>query len=467
MAKRHDEDIAIRDQREPGWWWADNEIIDLFACGPAHLRLKPGAILLYLYFCRNANRFTQRCRKSIAEIAAELDMSQTTVVAHLKSLQEKNLIRKIVTLTPGTQERECNEYVLLKVKGTVSAAVSGQNLSATRTVPDTSEGPSNIEGPVAALPDCPPETEGHTPVGPPNSEGQVLQNLESGPPVSEGYYIDSGLEDKRENSGVVYTGTKYETGTQTPETATPPASNISLPETTELTRVKQVVEWFQQYFRRPLYGPGVPRMALVTFEEALTELETLLGQGKSPEPLLKYLHRRCYLDLGRQDSLRKPGEQLVQLSRLVSTFIGYAREDAQPAAPPPSSATPPSPWSAPGMSDEERLWREKHAALEHADSHRRALARLQDSAPALWSVALWYLQRYERPLFSDAVADHLLHAANELFGKLQHHAEHLGVPLPDLLDQHFWTPEPVRATLTTGLPLEKLHQLVRGLLRSP
>ena len=55
--------------------------------------LPAGAVAVYLYLLRHANRKTNRCHPSEATIAKKLHLSRNTVAKHVRLLEERGLIR--------------------------------------------------------------------------------------------------------------------------------------------------------------------------------------------------------------------------------------------------------------------------------------------------------------------------------------------------------------------------------------
>ena len=54
--------------------------------------LSAGAVAVYLYLLRHANRKTNRCHPSEATIAKKLHLSRNTVAKHVRLLEERGLI---------------------------------------------------------------------------------------------------------------------------------------------------------------------------------------------------------------------------------------------------------------------------------------------------------------------------------------------------------------------------------------
>lgn len=81
--------IEVRDARDPGWTWIDNELIDRF--GP---ELGPGGIAIYLALARLANNETQECWPSVETLGQMVGIaSRVTVRKHLRKLQHLKLVQ--------------------------------------------------------------------------------------------------------------------------------------------------------------------------------------------------------------------------------------------------------------------------------------------------------------------------------------------------------------------------------------
>src|SRR5208337_3326107 len=79
--------FIVRDQREPGWFFIDNEIVDKF--GP---RLGAYGFAVYGLLCRRCKHATQQVDNlSQRDIAASLGISQATVGKSLSLLADLGL----------------------------------------------------------------------------------------------------------------------------------------------------------------------------------------------------------------------------------------------------------------------------------------------------------------------------------------------------------------------------------------
>jgi DNA-binding transcriptional ArsR family regulator len=103
----------VRDHREPGHFWADNEIID------QHLpTIGAYGFAVYMLLTRYANNKTGQCDPSVKTIASALGISPPTTQKALKALEDAGLIK--ITYRPRTnKDRKVNEtniYTLLAVE---------------------------------------------------------------------------------------------------------------------------------------------------------------------------------------------------------------------------------------------------------------------------------------------------------------------------------------------------------------
>jgi hypothetical protein len=79
--------LAIRDQRQPGWFWIDNEILDQYS-----ERLGAYGVAVYNVLSRNAKNGTQRVNLSARDIGAMLGISHDRVRKSLRDLADIGLI---------------------------------------------------------------------------------------------------------------------------------------------------------------------------------------------------------------------------------------------------------------------------------------------------------------------------------------------------------------------------------------
>lgn len=83
------ESIKIRDRRNKGWFWVDNEIIDTYG-----KYIGPLGIAVYLSLCRHADVQSQWSFPSQETIAMELGISSRCVRDYLLLLQKIKMIKK-------------------------------------------------------------------------------------------------------------------------------------------------------------------------------------------------------------------------------------------------------------------------------------------------------------------------------------------------------------------------------------
>lgn len=83
-----EEQIIIRDHRQPGWFRVDNEIITEYP------HLSASAKVVYMALCRYADSKTQRSFPAIRTIAKNLSMNKDTVSRAMISLESSELIHR-------------------------------------------------------------------------------------------------------------------------------------------------------------------------------------------------------------------------------------------------------------------------------------------------------------------------------------------------------------------------------------
>lgn len=80
--------LGIRDHRRPGWWWASNEIIDVY--GP---RLGANGIAVYAVLARHANNRSQTCWPGLKRITALLAIGRNQVIEAISTLEAAGLVQ--------------------------------------------------------------------------------------------------------------------------------------------------------------------------------------------------------------------------------------------------------------------------------------------------------------------------------------------------------------------------------------
>lgn len=98
---------TIRDTRDPGWFWADNVLIDRYA-----KEIGPIGVAVYMALARFADR-GGRAFPSHRTLAALLGTARNTVKVGLDNLIAAGLVTVAERSIPGRDERTTNEYTLL------------------------------------------------------------------------------------------------------------------------------------------------------------------------------------------------------------------------------------------------------------------------------------------------------------------------------------------------------------------
>lgn len=97
-----DEIFEIRDRRNAGWAWFDNEVLESGISGDA--------LFVYMALCRFAKNDTQECYPSINRLMKITHRSKPTVIKAVRDLEAVRLIHK-------AKVGRKNLYTLLKVTG--------------------------------------------------------------------------------------------------------------------------------------------------------------------------------------------------------------------------------------------------------------------------------------------------------------------------------------------------------------
>ena len=120
-------EIVVRDQREPGWFHLDNEIVDQYGA-----RLGAYGISVYAVLCRRCTASQEVRSLSQRDIAATLGISQDRVRKSLADLAELGLIQ--IDTPDHPAPGVIATIRLLKVKATERHTFSsGLELNATRS----------------------------------------------------------------------------------------------------------------------------------------------------------------------------------------------------------------------------------------------------------------------------------------------------------------------------------------------
>jgi len=102
-------EIIIRDRRNKGWFYLDNEYLN----GYAKL-MNPMTTLVYISLCRHAKEDTQECFPSLELISTECNISKPTAIKGIKELEKWNIIKIIREKSVRKNGHQMpNHYVLL------------------------------------------------------------------------------------------------------------------------------------------------------------------------------------------------------------------------------------------------------------------------------------------------------------------------------------------------------------------
>ena len=118
-------DFMVRDSRQPGHFWADNEILDVY--GP---KLGAHGIAVYMAMARRADNSTGECMLSTRRIAEQVWMSKGGVFNALTLIVALGLARKVLD-AQGTKPAV---YVLADVKAVSVHPVNAYRSSHERIV---------------------------------------------------------------------------------------------------------------------------------------------------------------------------------------------------------------------------------------------------------------------------------------------------------------------------------------------
>lgn len=100
--------MQIRDRRDKGWFWMDNEYLNGYA-----KYFGPIGSAIYISLCRHAHIKDQVAYPSQKTIAEELGIVERTVRHHLKKLEEYRIISTERSFDFQTKRRKTNVYILL------------------------------------------------------------------------------------------------------------------------------------------------------------------------------------------------------------------------------------------------------------------------------------------------------------------------------------------------------------------
>jgi DNA-binding transcriptional ArsR family regulator len=136
---------TVREGRKPGWFWADNKILDVYA-----KEIGPHATLVYMVLVRHLNAEGQ-CWPSFQYIADMVGLSRRAVMRAIDALEEANLITVEKRFT-DKKVQTTNCYTILDMADIASH--EPRSASPTATVTD-SHPPSATQSP-------PPVTDSHS-----------------------------------------------------------------------------------------------------------------------------------------------------------------------------------------------------------------------------------------------------------------------------------------------------------------
>ena len=100
-----DDQIVLRDNRSPGWFWAQNELIDEY--GPI---IGVYGIAVYMVLARYANNKSQQTRPGLRKIAAQLKTGRKQVTEAVNALEAAGII------TVQRRPRETHIYTLVNLR---------------------------------------------------------------------------------------------------------------------------------------------------------------------------------------------------------------------------------------------------------------------------------------------------------------------------------------------------------------
>lgn len=104
-----EERIGLRSKRKQDWFWLENELID-------NIDLTIYEKMVYITLVRSCNNDTSTCFPSIHIIANKSGCSERQVKRVIKTLEEKDLIKKISRKIPGAKEFDSNLYYVYSIK---------------------------------------------------------------------------------------------------------------------------------------------------------------------------------------------------------------------------------------------------------------------------------------------------------------------------------------------------------------
>lgn len=119
-------EFLVRDSRQPGHFWADNEVLDIY--GP---KLGAHGFAVYMALCRNATNGTGECRMATRKLAKLLDISAGGAFNALALIVKLGLIQQASAGDP----RNPATYLLADVKNLTSVhGVNAKNIASVHPV---------------------------------------------------------------------------------------------------------------------------------------------------------------------------------------------------------------------------------------------------------------------------------------------------------------------------------------------
>ncbi|MDL1924290.1 ArsR family transcriptional regulator [Chloroflexi bacterium CFX3] len=132
--------INARRERAAGWFWAENAIIDEWL-----RRLDKMTFAVYMTLCRIADGNTHEVHYSLNRIAEITGCSRSTVIRHLRVLQEKGLIR-VERARKADGNNAVNTYILCALP--MEGSVTGDTTLVSPVTPPSVTGDTTLVSPV-------------------------------------------------------------------------------------------------------------------------------------------------------------------------------------------------------------------------------------------------------------------------------------------------------------------------------
>jgi len=176
-----EERIEIRDIRDPGWFYIDNEIIDKYGA-----ELGVYGIAVYTILARHAHHSSQRAWPSVSTMAERLGTARRKIIEAIEKLEELNLIK--VERSRGRS----NIYTLLKVKTSSAPELVDVQKCTTSSAPEL---PSSAP----ELPPVPPRNSNNTHITTLNNNNKrgvvVASSLSSQEETAKRFLMEQGVSE--------------------------------------------------------------------------------------------------------------------------------------------------------------------------------------------------------------------------------------------------------------------------------